>query len=211
SALLLGAQDCNAESVDFKGRVEHNLLLHFWPLCVLISVPWLIDREGKSKEVGYVAAIPEVANLARFCDKFPQVLDQLARGTKFRGKFRPAQSVIDLPDQGALEFIRSVAQLKVAEQEEQPMRAVNSVEFLHLDKQGNNVKLLTSGRVQANEDLLEGYRDIVERGGFRNPLFKSALILAHLRNKPWWGEMLPLFMSRDAGFFVPIEKSKVDI
>src|SRR5262249_42892225 len=102
SALLLGAQDCNAESVDFKGRVEHNLLLHFWPLCVLISVPWLMDREGKSKEVGYVAAIPEVANLGRFCDKFPLVLDQMVRGTEPRGRFRPARSVIDLPAQGAL-------------------------------------------------------------------------------------------------------------
>ena len=119
-------------------------------------------------------AVPEIASLGRFCDRFPHILDEMARCAKLRGRFRPAQSVIDLPAQGALEFIRSIAQLKVAEQEQNPMRAVNSVEFLHLDKQGNNVKLLTSGRVMANEDLLEGYRDIVERGEYRNPLFKSA-------------------------------------
>ena len=35
-------------------------------------VPWLIDREGKSKEVGYVAAIPEVADLRRFCNRYPR-------------------------------------------------------------------------------------------------------------------------------------------
>ena len=103
SALLLGAQDCNAESVDFKGRVEHNVLLHFWPLSSLISVPWLIDREGKSKEVGYVVAIPEVADLKRFCTKYPTMLADLK--PKLRGRFRPAQAVIDLPAQGALEFI----------------------------------------------------------------------------------------------------------
>src|SRR5262249_4651015 len=37
---------------------------------------------------------------------------------------------------------------------------------------------------------------------FRNPLFRAALIQALLRGKPWWGELSPLFMSRDWRFFV---------
>ena len=179
-------------------------MLHFWPLCSLISVPWLIDREGKSKEVGYVAAIPEVADLKRFCTKYPALLADLR--SNLRGKFRPAQAVIDLPAQGALEFINSVAQIKTGEQDDHPIRAVNSVEFLHLDRQGNNVKLLTSGRVPSDEKLLLRYRDIVgtvERPSeYRNPLFKAALIQALLRAKPWWGELLPLFMNRDWRFFI---------
>ena len=40
--------------------------------------------------------------------------------------------------------------LKAAEQEESPLLAVHSVDFLHLDKLGNNVKLLTSGRIPSN-------------------------------------------------------------
>ena len=42
-ALLLGAQDSTAEQVPFEDRSDHMLLLHFWPLCVLIYVPWQLD------------------------------------------------------------------------------------------------------------------------------------------------------------------------
>ena len=66
--------------------------------------------------------------------------------------------------------------------------------------------LVGSGRVPDNPDLIDGYRDIVGRPGepapYRNPLFKAALILALPRRKPWWGELLPLFMNREWRFFV---------
>ena len=99
SALFLGAQAIGPERLNFKGRIEHNLLLHFWPLVVLPSVPWAINREGKSEEAGYVISIPEVSDLARFCDKWPEALAKLS--TEIRG-FRPAQAVIDLPAKGRL-------------------------------------------------------------------------------------------------------------
>jgi len=41
SALLPGAQAVNGEGVPFEGRAEQNLLLHFWPLTVLLFVPQL--------------------------------------------------------------------------------------------------------------------------------------------------------------------------
>ncbi len=201
--LWLGAQANNAESVSFLGQVEQNLLLHFWPLTILISVPQRINADGSQEYMGYVLAIPEVADLNKFVNRFPRLLSGLP--TNVRG-FRPGHAVIDLPAQGALEFINSVAQIKTADHDDHPIRAISSVEFLHLDKQGNNVKLITSGRVPSDERLLAQYRDIVgttERPTeYRNPLFKAALILALLRKKPWWGELLPLFMNRDWRFFV---------
>ncbi|MGE3806167.1 MAG: type I-MYXAN CRISPR-associated protein Cmx8 [Gemmataceae bacterium] len=52
SSLWLGAQATNAEFIRFLGRAEHNLLLHFWPLTVLVYVPQQITREGDSEFVG---------------------------------------------------------------------------------------------------------------------------------------------------------------
>jgi CRISPR-associated protein Cmx8 len=202
-SLWLGAQAFNAEGVPFVGRLEQNLLLHFWPLTVLPSVPQRINSDGSSEFVGFVLAIPEVARLKRFCEKLPGAFAAL--GAEARG-FRPARAVIDLPAQGALEFVNSVARVKVAEQEDSPARSVGAVEFLHLDRQGNNVKLLASGRVPPDLDLLDAYRAIAGQPGesprYRNPLFRAALIQALLRGKPWWGELLALFMSRDWRFFV---------
>jgi CRISPR-associated protein Cmx8 len=178
----------------------------------MVSVPQQIDNDGKSEFVGYVVAIPEVSRLKRFCDQLPGAFSLLA--TEVRG-FRPAQGVIDLPAQGALEFVNSVARIKVAEQEENPTRSVSSIEFLHLDRKGNSIKVLASGRVAPDLQLLDEYREIVGRPGesvpYRNPLFRGTLIQALLRGEPWWGEMLPLFINRDARFFVPSDDTPDDI
>ena len=66
-ALMLGAQAVNAEGVAFSGRVDHNLLLHFWQLVVLTFVPQVVSKkDAKVERVGYVLAIPDVADLERF-------------------------------------------------------------------------------------------------------------------------------------------------
>lgn len=203
SALLLGAQAFGPERIGFKGRIEHNLLLHFWPLVVMPTVPWLINREGKPEETGYVLAIPEVSELDRFCDRWPEALSRLSPGAR---QFRPAQAVIDLPAQGALEFANSVAQIESAKESNSPTRSVGAVEFMHLDRQGNNVKLMTSGRVPVERELLQAYREIVGddflRPPYRNPLLRAALIQALLQSKPWWSSLLPLFMNRHHRFFI---------
>jgi CRISPR-associated protein Cmx8 len=207
-SLWLGAQAVNAEGVPFVGRVEQNLLLHFWPLTVMISVPQRIDNDGSNDFVGYVIAVPEVSRLKRFCKQLPGTFSEL--GDEVRG-FRPARAVIDLPEQGALEFASAVARYKTAEEEVDPTRSVSSVEFLHLNRLGNNIKLLVSGRVVPEPGLIEAYRDIVGCEGTpptcRNPLFRAALIKALLKGKPWWGEFLTLFMERDAAFFIATDSA----
>ena len=108
SSLWLGAQEFNAEAIKFVGRVEQNLLLHFWPLTVLVLVPQVIDADGESEFRGYALAIPEVSHLEYFCDDYPELLRALPK--EVRG-FRPAGAVIDLPDQAALELLESFARL----------------------------------------------------------------------------------------------------
>ena len=90
-------------STIFEGRVDQTLLLHFWPLTVLIFVPQVIDSDGSNKFVGYSLAVPEVSDLESFCEDYPRLL---ARLPKDRRGYRPLAAVIDLPEQSALEFLQ---------------------------------------------------------------------------------------------------------
>lgn len=214
SALSIGAQGVNAEQITFTGSTHFNLLLHFWPLSMLVFIPSFIDSDGKEhlgkrsekdKSSHYVIAIPEVSSLWRFCELYPRMLSRLG---KDKLGYRPARAVITVAAQGALEFINQIAQL--AEQTTTGLlsHALNGVEFYHLMKPeaSRGAVVVGTGRVSDNPDLIEGYREIVGDPGepppYRNPLFRAALIQALLRGKPWWGEMLPLFMNRDWRFFV---------
>jgi CRISPR-associated protein Cmx8 len=212
SSLLLGAQAFNAEGIPFRGRAEQNLLLHFWPLAVLIFVPQRIDNDGKSEFAGYTLAIPEVSNLENFCDDYVDLLHNL--GTDIRG-FRPAEAIIDLPAQAALEFMANLTRLAAHRTRKKAVQdSVSSVEFVNLVKIGNNIKSTISGRVAPESSLLDGYLAIA--GGpnkptpYRNPLFRAALLLALLRNqndRRWYEFMGPLFAERPWSFFVHADDS----
>ncbi|HEX6984841.1 MAG TPA: type I-MYXAN CRISPR-associated protein Cmx8 [Planctomycetaceae bacterium] len=189
-ALLLGAQDVSAENVPFQDRSDHALLLHFWPLTALVFVPWLIKVDAadpaasKEEPVGYALAIPEVSDLEEFCEAFPEMLAALAHGAQKKG-YRPRDACIDLPEQSALEFMEHFAGLTgamIAEKRQALRRRINSVEYRHLIKAGNNVKSLSGGRVVADPDLLDRYERI--RGGYRNPVFRATLLRALLRSPP---------------------------
>jgi CRISPR-associated protein Cmx8 len=208
-SLWLGAQAFNAEAVPFQGRAEQNLLLHFWPLVVLIFVPQQIDSDGASEFVGYALAIPEVADLENFYEDYPQMLRGLS--DKVRG-FRPAEAVIDLPAEGALAFLEHLARLTEQVTRKGQLRyTVSSVEFMHLVKVGNNVKSMAAGRVAAEERLLQGYREIVGKAGepppYRNPFFRRGLLTALLNDRPWYEAMTPVLAQQPWPFFVQSEES----
>jgi CRISPR-associated protein Cmx8 len=179
-AILLGAQAVNAEGIAFEDRCDHSLLLHFWQITVLTFVPQVIDQDGQGEFVGYVLAIPEVCDLQKFMRLYPRMLRNLP--TTMRG-YRPAAAVIDLPEQGAIEFMYNLARL--AEQrvgDTELTRALSGVEFYHMVKLGNNVKTMASGRVGLRDGLLAAYEGLKE---YRNPLFRSAAMRALLRGVPW--------------------------
>jgi hypothetical protein len=103
-ALLLGAQAVNAEGVPFSGRVDHNLLLHFWQLVVLTFVPQTVSKkDGKVERIGYVLAIPDVADLIDFRATFPEILQGLEAKDP---KHTPTKARLDLPVQAGLETLR---------------------------------------------------------------------------------------------------------
>ncbi len=209
-ALLLGAQAVNAELTPFSERVDHALLLHFWPLTVQVFVPQIIDNDGQGEFVGYSLAIPEVADLDAFCADYPQMLhaelDATARG------YRPAGAVIDLPAQAALQFMLHLARLvehRAASSGSLMRYSVHAIEYMHLVKAGNNIKTMSSGRVAPNRDLLDQYRAIVEGRpqAYRNPMFRAGLLTALLENEPWYVGLERMLLERPWPFFIQSPES----
>jgi CRISPR-associated protein Cmx8 len=208
-SLLLGAQATNAELLPFEGRAEHNLLLHFWTLTSLVYVPQVVQPDGTSEFVGYVLAIPDVADLDRFVADYPSMLAQL--GEQVRG-YRPAEAVIDLPAQGALSFMEHLARLAGDKAQSSNLQfSINAVEYMHLAKFGNTIKTMATGRIAPRPYLLEDYLGIVGRPGekppYGNPLFRRGLMLAFLDNQPWYQPFDKLLSEWPAELFVRSEKS----
>jgi len=185
SALYPGAQAVNAEGVPFEGRAEQNLLLHFWPLTVLLFVPQRVEADGATDFAGFTLAVPEVADLSDFIHDYRRLLNGLRKDA--RG-YRPAQAVIDVPAEGALAFLDQLAQLTGQTVEKGELRhSIRSVEWLHLVKEGNNVKAMGSGRISPIPKLLSDYRSIVapkdDSTRFRNPIFRRGLLVALLNDE----------------------------
>ncbi len=94
-ALLLGAMAENAETVPLFSRIEHSLLLHFWPLAMLVFVPRFIDQDGESyigkrnskdKDPHFAIVIPDVADLKSFLLDYRRLLGSLQTAMAgFRG------------------------------------------------------------------------------------------------------------------------------
>ena len=202
SALLLGAQAANAEAVPFEGRVDHTLLLHFWPLTVRVFVPQLLTNDGETEFVGFSLAIPEVADLETFCEDFPEMLQELE--VEPRG-YRPLGAVIEVPEQSALEFMENLARLTDRTVSASRLRySVSSVEFLHVVKTGNNVKTMAAGRIAPRAELLNQYAAICGRKNstYRNPLFRACLLRALLQQRRWYETFSNSLTQRPWSFFI---------
>ena len=215
SSLFVGAQAFNAERVPFKGVVNQNFLLHFWPISLQIFVPETVNREGKKeiKSTGYILAVPEVNNLEYFCEEFPRISSYIS--PELRG-YRPKDSIIHIPEEGGMEFLRNLnlaTHRKAGKGDIQ--YSVSAIDFFYLEKQGNNVKMHVAGKVIPSEKSLVEYENIRE---FRNPLFKSQLLRNLFREmnlsregsseEIWWAEGFPILFSRyPSEFFIHTDKT----
>ncbi len=191
STYFLGAQSANAETVPFKDRARYQLLLHFWLFASQIYVPQIfkIDRGKESKEigekrefVGYSIAIPDVANLKRFCDKFLKLLSE--RGIEKSG-YRPRDAVVDLAVESALDMMTRLSDRLIAKTGEQSTAStILGVDVIHTEKQGNNVRVLSSTRIDPDEPTIDKYNQI--KISFWNPLFRRQRLINLVKNRPWY-------------------------
>jgi CRISPR-associated protein Cmx8 len=196
--LCIGAQAAHADNVPFYGRADETLLLHFWPAVAQVFVPQMIDREGKIEPTGYVFAVPDVLDYLSFCADFPQVVAALP--PEVHG-IRPAASLIAVPEEGALEYVASIAAVARARAGQSELAfSTSAVEVYHLEKRGNTVPVLYSGRVNVTPRLLFDYEAL--RRNYLHPLFRRQLILNLLKERPWYAAFDALFSRHPHGLFI---------
>lgn len=181
STYFLGAQANNAENVPFKDRARLQFLLHFWLFAAQIYVPAVIDNENKRNFVGYALAIPDVANLEWFCDQLPEMLSD--RSIEKSG-YRPRDAIVDLAVASALDIMERLRdRLQQVTGEKLPETIVFGIDVIHTEKQGNNIRVLSSTRLDPEESMIDQYVQI--RDGFWSPLFRKQCLLNLVNHKPW--------------------------
>jgi CRISPR-associated protein Cmx8 len=203
STYFIGAQASNAENVPFKDRARSQFLLHFWAFVAQVYVPvtLIYDRkkkEGKPKDVGYAVTIPDVANLVDFCDELPKVL-QRDRSAAAHNYFRrrPNESMIDIAAEGALDLLNKLNQRLAAEAGNQSVSdLLLGVDVVHLEKQGNNIRLWGTARIDATRSMIDEYARV--KGMFRHALFRRQRLLNMLNERAWFSGFGALLSTTDS-------------
>ncbi|MCA9047315.1 MAG: type I-MYXAN CRISPR-associated protein Cmx8, partial [Planctomycetaceae bacterium] len=145
----------------------------------------------------------------QFVEGFPLMLEQLSTD---KAAFRPRESLIDIPAEGAFAFIEHLAMLAPGSLADSGVRwAINSIDYFHLTKAGNNVKFLATGRVVPRAFLVEKYQGIRGKPGTKPPysnlLFRRGLMIALLEDASWYQPFAKLFQEWPAEFFIHSETS----
>ncbi|MBI2502236.1 MAG: type I-MYXAN CRISPR-associated protein Cmx8 [Candidatus Latescibacteria bacterium] len=200
--LFIGAQDVNPEKVPFQGAAEQNFLLYFWTIPSLVYSPRTVTIERKNETVearlddkGYVIIVPEPADLHEFVDeakRFLQSLDPAMAG------YRPKAAWIELPEEGGLEYLYHITRQRLMGQDIQYSLA--AVEIYHLERQGNNSRLLSGERLSPSSRLLRAYEAMREH--CENPIYRARRIRNLLAGVPWYEDALADFNGFPWTFFL---------
>ncbi len=181
STYFLGAQARTAEDVPFRDRARFQFLLQFWPFVAQTYVPQSIDNEGNTKSVGYAIAVPDVADLLQFTQELPEALKR--RDGTIRG-FRPAGCLIDLSAEAALDFFSCLKnRLRDREGSRSTVDLVLGVDVFHMAKEGNNIRVLGSGRIDPDDGMIDEYGQV--RGQFWSPHFRRQWLENLIARRPW--------------------------
>jgi CRISPR-associated protein Cmx8 len=201
STYFIGAQDANAENVPFMDRARFHLLLHFCAFVAQIYVPTIsvYDKNTKQFKIElsktYVLAIPDVLNLVDFCDELPLLLKNNRSVDKFA--YRPHDNVIDLPAESALDLMNKLNQrLAAAAGGQSVADLVLGVDVFHLEKQGNNIRLWSTARIDPTRSMIDEYARV--KGMFRYALFRRQRLLNMLNEREWFSGFDSLLCTTDS-------------
>lgn len=222
STYYLGAQANTAENVPFYDRARYRFLLHFWPYVAQIYVPAVLAKPQETRRdfVGFALAIPDVARLQTFCEELPRALRQ--RSPEVDG-YRPRECIVYVALESALDMSRRLrARLAAREGGRDTQDLVLDFEVLHVNKEGNNVRLLSAARITPTETMQDQYERCRE---LRDLIFRRQVLLNLLAQRPWYhgfdelAASLPYekqligseWFRRDARRMFEIRKDEVDM
>lgn len=200
STYYLGAQAKTAEGVLFQDRARWQLLLHFWPHVVQLYVPRVIDlKDGKTKFDGVAVAIPDVANLDDFA---AELTAHLAHRSPDAAAYLPRGAVVDLPVEAALDTAARL-RTQMSDRASRFDGLVAAYEVFHVRKDGNNVRVLQSSRVDPT-DLVDRYRSI--RASYFDPLFLRRQIINLLEEQRRRGVLGPAEGAPEVPWYAGFER-----
>ncbi len=195
---FIGAQDLSSENVPFRDLARLRFLLHFWPFAVGLSVPTVTDREGKSDFVGYALSFPDVAVLDLFVTEYEGVLRERSPE---QAAYLPRQALLDLPGEAGLQFLEALrSRLKASESKKRTADLVVGIDVFHLQREGNNVRLRSTARIEPLENLQDEYERI--RESFRDPIFRRQVLTNLLEGRDWSHGFDRLFATLPWGHFM---------
>jgi CRISPR-associated protein Cmx8 len=182
STFFMGAQDTNAEDVPFKDKARDQFLLNFWPYVAQIYVPRIVNNKGEIRSNGFALAIPDVSDLAWFCEELPNVLRN--RGVEVAG-YRPRDCIVDLSIEGALDILSRLRErVAVIEGDRATGSLVLGIDIVHADKPADSVEIKGLSRVDPEAKMIDEFVRL--RRALWNPLFKRQRLVNLVNERPWF-------------------------
>ena len=181
---LLGGRSLSEDGIPFMDRPRFQFLLNFWPFVGQIYVPRIVDRHGTISSVGYVVAIPDVADLEIFCDELEHALTNRTPEENKRVGCRPRGAIVDLGVEGGLDFfVRMKRRVSLREGQRATADLVLGVDVFHMERRKNRVFTRGIGRVDPDDTLIDAYARV--RGLLWSTPFRRQRIVNLIDQKPW--------------------------
>ena len=122
--------------------------------------------------------------------------------------YRPKQSLIDLFEEGGLEYLHLFAHHQ-AVGAGNVKYSLHAVELYHVRKDGNRIRQLAADRVLPYASILFDYEQA--RENLRNPYYKRIYLRNLLRSKPWYSGAEEIFQTEVSALFVSSQKTPRDV
>ena len=202
-SMYIGAEDKSSERVDFRGEVQHNLLLHFWPFVSPIFVPRTLLREHGQWRIdtrsGYIVAVAEVGSVT----EFSEMIDSYWRRQSVSSDDgRPRECEIDVAVEGGMAFLYSLMMNRLKNMDDGDFfDVVPQVDLYHLQKRRHGVRILVSDSIRVSAGTLRRYERVVDSR--RDVLFRRLLMRNLLDGLPWHARASEtLFARYPVGLFI---------
>jgi len=153
----LAAMATTADNIPTQDLSKYQFLLHFAAFVFQVYRPSKINSDGKSEFDSYTIVVPDIADLKRFCQEFPQLLKQRDNS---KAGYLPREAVIDLVEEGALDVFLLQDRLARLTGEKKTRNSILGAEIFNAEKSGNSVKFQLISYVKPVVKMTDRYAQI---------------------------------------------------
>jgi CRISPR-associated protein Cmx8 len=158
STYMLGVQSKNNEGMPMGDRARFFFLLHFWSYVAQIYLPIHVDAKDKVTLYGYAIAIPDVRNLALFCQHLPIVLKQ--RSTKIKWR-KPEAAIVYHPIEAGLSLLSHIQTYLGRNTSNTDINdLIFGIDVFHLYRKKHEAQILSIKNYLPDKDTIEEFTRI---------------------------------------------------